>query len=202
MLCNGTEDWWSFLLRQIVMPLLSLIPGTPSISQLSTSYEKKGYRAADGGFFLKRYRGGGKLAQIHVSCNGGSPILSDTLLQHGKTALTLLILHSRYSDETEPIQNILKTYGIPPSILSETSIVQISERRPGTKYDGISSLYHLCSKSGAVDKDSLGKNVPAYFGRFGTGARYVLVRPDLIIFSVSRALPELETCLGLLKEKN
>lgn len=200
MLCNGTEDWVTFFLRKIVMPLSSLIPGMPSISQLSMLHEKNGYRAAKGGFFLKEYGGGRKLSQIYVSCKGGPSVLSDTLLQHGKAVLTLLVLDPTDSKETESIRDILERHEIHRTILSDETVRLLCKRPPRPADKDMPTVYYPCSRPGAVDvEDSLAPSVNAYFGRFGPSAKYVVLRPDLIIFSVARTLLELESCLKLLK---
>jgi diphthamide biosynthesis methyltransferase len=99
-----------------------------SFSQVSTSHEKNGYRAAEGGFFLKTYRGGGKVSQIYASRKGRSAVLSDTLLQHGKAVLTLLVLDPRDNTETEGIRNILEEHEMRPTILSNDSIQLLCKR--------------------------------------------------------------------------
>ena len=204
MLCNGTEDWPSFLRRIIIMPLLALVPGMPSISQLSTLEEKKGYRGMKDGFFLTQYGGGGTLSQMYVCSSDRCPILSDGLLQHGRTVMTLLVLNPGNADEVEGVKNILTQSEVPLSMLSKESVVLLStsKQQPSIIDLGVSKIYQPCSKYGAVDSESLSsQSVRAYVGRFTSGAKYIIIRPDLIIFSVAKTFPELEMCLGLLNRK-
>lgn len=203
MLCNGTEDWASFFMRVIVAPLLLLIPGMPSISELSTAYEKEGYRATKDGFFLKGYGGGRKLSQIYVTTDEGSPVLSDCLLQHGRTTMTLLILDPKHQDELKTVEQALEQCRILESVISKKSIVLLSRNDHPQDWPDIkgSNLYRPCPESEVKNLEILpGYNVPRYYKRFGHGAKYVLIRPDLIIFAVAKTFSELQKCLELLKE--
>jgi 2-polyprenyl-6-methoxyphenol hydroxylase-like FAD-dependent oxidoreductase len=202
MLCNGTEDWMSFFLRVVIAPLLSLIPGMPSIPELSTAYEKEGYRATRDGFYLHGYGGGGKISQIYVKTNEGCPILSDCLLQHEKTTMTLLVLDPKHHEDIREAKAVLQRCCVPESILSKKSIVLLCSDPDRSALQDIrdSKLYRPCLESEVKTEIFPGYNIRRYFKCFSHGAKYVLIRPDLIIFAVAKSLADLENCLELLKE--
>ena len=63
-------------------------------------------------------------------------------------------------------------------------------------------VYQPWLESEIVGLESLpGYSVRKYFRRFTRGAKYVIIRPDLIIFAVAKSSVELEKCLELLQEK-
>lgn len=203
MLCNGTENWSSFFLRVLAVPILSFIPGLPSVSQLSTAYEKEGYRATKGGFFLEDYGGGRKLPQMYVKNRQGLPVLSDSLLRHGQTVMTLLTLDSNNDGEITEIESMLEKWKIHPSLLSMKSIVHLSSREQLLLSRDLkeSSHYQPCSKDEAMSMDIPGYNAQKYFARFTQAAKYVIIRPDFIIFAIAKTSIELERCFGMLIEK-
>jgi hypothetical protein len=176
----------------------------PSVSQLSTTYEKEGCRATRDGLFLRQYGGGGKLSQIYVRTNKCSPILSDCLLQHGRSVMTLLLLDPSNHDEVEEAESILERSRVPGSMLSQQSIVLLCSAAQSSTTTNMKSwkLYQPCLESEIVGLESLpGYSVRRYFGRFTRGAKYVITRPDLIIFAVAKSSVELEKCFELLQEK-
>jgi hypothetical protein len=182
-------------LRKIVLRLLSLIPGTPSISQLSTSHEKNGYWGAEGGFFLKTYGGGGKLSQIFVSRKGGSAVLPDTPLQHGKAVLTLLILHPRDNTETEGIRNILEEHEILLATVSNDSIDSYVND-PENHQSRICFQFTILipSQGPRIWEELLHRVWRRNLGSFVLNAKYVILRLDLINISVARTFSELRIC--------
>jgi hypothetical protein len=201
MLCSGNENYVSFIIR-IGAPLLARIPCLPSISQIATAHEKEGYKATKDGFFLRSYGGGGKLSQIFVK-DLGSPILSDHLLQHGPTLLTLLILDPSSHSEIEEVRRILEQCQTPTLLLSTQSITLLSSdsQQPGTTgMKGIKS-YRPCLGAETIVLGALpGYSVREYFKRLGRGAKYAIIRPDLIIFAAAKTPVELQKCLGLLNK--
>lgn len=203
MLCNGTEDWVTFFLRALVAPILSLIPGMPSISQISTAQEKEGYRATKDGFFLRSYGGGGKLSQMYVKADHGLPVLSDSFLRHGQSVMTLLVLDAGNDGLVAEIETTLKRCKIPESLLSMRSIVVLST---GEQHITLTDRhqpnnYQPCSKAEVSKMNLPGYNVGKYFDRFPRGAKYVIIRPDFIIFAIAKTSMELGRCLELLTSK-
>jgi 2-polyprenyl-6-methoxyphenol hydroxylase-like FAD-dependent oxidoreductase len=145
MLCNVAENWRVFFLRTIVAPLLSLIPGLPSLSKTSVAYEKEGYRATKDGFFLQGYGGGGKLSQIYVKSHDNLPVLSDSLLQHGQSVMTLLVLNPESQSAMKEVEKILRRCQVPEAILSRESIVFMSSDRHlfGCRHERLGSISTL-----------------------------------------------------------
>lgn len=200
MLCNGEETLSQCLFRKVAA-LLSLVPGVPPLSQLSASHEHKGYQSTKGGFFLSKYGGGGKVSQIYVMSNDSSPVLSDCLFQQEQTVMTLLVLDPSSLNELETVANTLKGSGVSPPVLSEQSIVLLSSGKRHSGGDDMETLnvYRPCLDAEIEGLEILpGYNNQAYFSRFPRGAKYVILRPDLIIFSVAKTALELEGCLQLL----
>lgn len=203
MLCNGAESWDLFLLRKVAA-LLSLIPGVPPVSRRSTTYEKEGYRATKDGFFLSECGGGGRLSQIYVKSHESSLVLSDCLLEHGQTVLTLLVLGPNSRSELKQVASVLRRSGVSSSILSEQSIVLLSSGEHLSGADDMKSLdvYRPCSETEIEGLKFLpGYNKQTYFSCFTKGAKYAIVRPDLIIFSVAKTALGLERCLESLNAK-
>ncbi|KAH8589013.1 hypothetical protein B0O99DRAFT_459116, partial [Bisporella sp. PMI_857] len=179
-LCNKPESWGFFFSKKIASLLSNLI-GMPSIAYLPLKRENIGYKDVKDGFFLARYQGGGKLAQVYVKTQHSSPILSDTLLQHGPSAMTLLVFEDN-GGIVAKAKSLLNTVTVPTSLLSEESIVSISSEKNDTR----AGVYHLCAQetlSGLPFK--AGYDEKAFLKRFPNTTKYAIVRPDLIIFATA-----------------
>lgn len=213
-ICNGTEGWTSFVLRQLmavytVIPLLRFIPPPPIQKEI------RGYQTVPDGFFLPQYGGGGKFAQIYALIRPASGeasrprevILSDTVLRRVPTVLTLLSLNDVGNTTSAEISSILERAKIHPAILSQESIVLVgssgstldADRKPGLSYPLTWSPAPLNILMGMTV--SLGYNPDAFISRLGgSSARYAIVRPDSIIFAVAGGTRELEECVMALAD--
>jgi hypothetical protein len=117
--------------------------------------------------------------------------------------MTLLLLDPSNHDEVQAAENILERSTVPGSMLSQQSIVLLSSAAQSSTTTDMNlwKLYQPCLESEIVGESLPGYSVRRYFGRFTRGAKYVIIRPDLIIFAVAKSSVELEKCFELLQEK-
>jgi hypothetical protein len=169
--------------------------------------EIRGYRACGSGTFLAKFGGGIKLAQIYVQVRlPDLPTLrvelSDQTLRRVPTVLTLLVIqHTRYGDDQGVLDllHFLSQSGINTSILSDKSIVQFDPAMSSNPETG-TARWPLCC---AAPVDLLagyplrpGYNSDHFLRRLGgPRARYVIVRPDNIVYAISRDVQSLTKCL-------
>ena len=195
-LTNEVETWTSFLFRNAIMFASNF--GLFNLSQKITDRERAGYRRAKDGFFLGQFGGGGKLAQIYIRYRSQNPLLSDEILRHNGSVMTLLIIgEDNGRNEDVDIRALLKECKVPATILSPNSIVSIALG------NSISSTgYTCCSQADLVGKKLRpGYNVKSYVESLPPRTRYAIIRPDFIIFAAATSLEELRQCLELLTER-
>lgn len=212
-LCNNEETWGFFFARS-VLSILQQIPFLSSITQMPVPTEANGYKATKEGFYLAEHGGGGKLAQIYVeefprdSHGPFAPqLLSDEILKQVPTLMVMLVV-GVYSAETETqLKKILKDASCPPSVLSQNSIIHfcptaseealeayanaMDASKPRPKICFPTSVHALRPNSTRPGYD------PAVFvARLGgPSTRYVIIRPDNIIFALARDQQQLADCL-------
>lgn len=193
-LCNEEESWGFWLFRNIesflrMTPLFSLLPNPRTMT------EARGYQGVKDGFFLPEYSGGGKLAQVSMeSSDGGKTFLSDHLLKHSDSLLTLMVLYPEYLGEAT---YALETARLPTGILSPAAIAVISSGTRDVPRPGRPVEYRLATPpDGEVLK---GCYCSTYLNRLGNGSfAYAIVRPDFYIFALLRHGAELyQALLGL-----
>ncbi len=195
-LCNNPETWGFYFTRTIA-GLLSYLPGVPPISKLSAAHHKEGYKD---GFFLMKQGGGGKVAQIYVKTEDGKPKLSDLLLQHGKSVLTLFIFGTN-DDDVFAARTTVRRSGLPNCVLSEESIVRFSPKNGNVGIDSRkkSYVYRPCYEHELADLDIMtGYRAQSYACSFPKGTKFAIIRPDLIIHSAARTVEELRICMEML----
>lgn len=170
-----------------------------------------GYSTCGSGAFLAEFGGGIKLAQIYVQVrlpDRPTPRveLSDQTLRRAPTVLTLLFIqHTQYREEQCELDllQLLSQSGVNSSMLSDKSIVQFDPARSSNLETG-TGRWPLCH---AAPADLLtgyplrpGYSSDHFLQRLGDSrARYVIVRPDHIIYAISRDLHGLRKCLEELK---
>ncbi|PMD28873.1 FAD/NAD(P)-binding domain-containing protein [Hyaloscypha variabilis F] len=199
ILCNEPDNWRFFLLRQLAN-MLSYIPGAPTLRSRQNVEERLKYQAVkSAGFFLTSYRGGCKVAQVYVKSGAGRLLLSDQLLRQSKSVMTILTLNGGI-DDAGAIRNIISRVKMPDSIISTESVVSISSRFENKETTG--EAYRVCSREELNGKDIRERyNSKSYLKRFPRGAKYGILRPDLIIFAACRTIGELESCILALKNR-
>ena len=197
MICNKAETWRFFFLRKAVT-FASDIGLLPKHSQWNAARERAGYKKTPGGFFLAEYGGGAKLAQVYVRSGTCSYLLSDELLKHRESVMTLLIASDgcEKADEADAIA-LLQECNLSPVILSPKSLVSISSSQRNSN-----AAYACCSERELSDcKLRHGYKGSSYLASLPQGTKYAIVRPDFILVAAARSLKELRTCFDWLNEK-
>lgn len=173
--------------------------------------DSRGYSACGSGTFLAESGGGIKLGQIYVQVRiPDLPTLrvelSDQTLRRAPTVLALLVIqHTRYRDDQGvlDLQQLLSQSGVNSSILSDKSIVQFDPAMSSNLETG-TGRWPLCRPAPA---DLLagyplrpGYNSDHFLQHLGDSrARYVIVRPDNIIYAISKDIHGLRKRLEELK---
>ena len=198
-LCNKPDNWIFFMIRQLVT-LLSYIPGAPTLRSQQLAEERTKYQSVKAaGFFLPRYGGGCKVAQVYVKSKAGELLLTDQLLRQSKSVMTILTLNGSI-DDAGAVRNSLSKVDMPDSIISRESVVSISSHFDDGKRT--SESYQLCSRKELDGKDIReGYSDKKYLNHFPRGTKYAILRPDLIIFAACRTIGELESCMLALKNR-
>jgi 2-polyprenyl-6-methoxyphenol hydroxylase-like FAD-dependent oxidoreductase len=192
------------------------IPYFPA--DVAAATERMGFSKVNGGFFLRDYNGGIKLAQIHVqsSARPQGSMLSDCLVKPTKSSFTLLILDKgrNLGQKYQDAKNAVLAAGLDPTVLSTDSIVayDILETQPVTNLaeaDTLSKSSQLATYSPAPHSGIQGRLVPGYDKRsytdrfgydwFGNPKSFAIIRPDLFIFACTRNVSELRKCLAKLR---
>ncbi|KAI8281956.1 3-(3-hydroxy-phenyl)propionate/3-hydroxycinnamic acid hydroxylase [Colletotrichum sp. SAR 10_98] len=124
--CNSQPTLWILALAKLhgFINSIPILRGYDLVAQ----QERRGFCGVAGGFFLKAYNGGARLAQIHVrSSLSQSPILSDNLLRQCGTIFTVLLVANGDSMETSEsyaeAKEAISGASLDPNVLSEESIV-------------------------------------------------------------------------------
>ncbi|KAK5173724.1 uncharacterized protein LTR77_002405 [Saxophila tyrrhenica] len=187
-LCNEEETWGFWVFRNVesvlkMIPFFSYLPNPRSMT------EAKGYQGVKGVFFLTRFGGGGKLAQVYMdSTDSGNVFLSDHLLRHEQSLLTLIVLDTGNREEAI---TALKSSDISPSMLSPEDIIVVKNKK-----HTISPQTHVTGYSPTSLSDGTipnGYSPATYWSRLGKGSyAYAIVRPDFYIFALLRNKEELE----------
>ena len=202
--CNNKPPGWFLLLTK----LLTYAESNPSIRSwvdLAASKERVGFSGVEAGFFLKKFGGGFRLAQIHLQPSSGGPsIMSDALLRGKGTVFTLLVISNGRETSlrlrSEAVDAI-KGLNFDQHALSENSVVVynkggVKDYLPtSVEYSPLSA--HQLSELGFVP---VGYDSGSYLDRLVKGSRYVLLRPDMFVFACARGIGELRICLEELKE--
>ena len=209
-LCNEPDTLGAYLFRK-TLTILSHLPCIPSL--FPPSREHLGYKPTDGGFFLREYDGGGKLAQIYVQSSDREPRLSDQLLRQGNAVMTLLIVTDEPETEAAKVERVLQASNAKSSIISSESLLFYSldlqsfgqfPERSNHQSPSRNVLFHQVLKEdlaaiGITTRP--GYNPAAFADRLGIGTKYAIVRPDYIFFALAKNLKELEHCVELLNKR-
>ncbi|GIC92877.1 putative monooxygenase [Aspergillus udagawae] len=209
-LCNK-ESSWSLSVQLACVNIVQGFLGALGMRLGPFGKDSQGYHGCVGGGFTAEHGGGFKLGQVYVQTSlpdsSTSKVeLSDQALRRIPTILTLLVVASTQCSKTEQelvaLLQVLRQSGIDPSVLSEMSILQ---------FDPSDSSDHLSGGSRwpvsrVASADLLtgypvrpGYSSSQFMRRLGDSrARYVIVRPDNIVFAMSRDLGGLKSSLDAL----
>ncbi|KAJ4046708.1 hypothetical protein NW761_007343 [Fusarium oxysporum] len=166
--------------------------------------DNDGYAGLDRGFFLTDQHGAGKTAQIWVKMADGMVLLSDHIFREPTSILTVLALGSVTAQEASELKQVIDAGELPPNILAENVVILRGDESPYNSVTApwISELFP-CRPD---DLEKMGVSLlrgydPASFRRrFHSSTRYVLVRPDFIVFSQAKSIEELAGQLGQAKK--
>jgi 2-polyprenyl-6-methoxyphenol hydroxylase-like FAD-dependent oxidoreductase len=205
-LCNHRPAFWIRVLLCFTS-LAERIPFLPRLPSPEGILERRGFTTVRGGFFLKDFRGGARLAQIHVESSSDKvSALSDTLLHRSPGIFTLIVISKDDGDGQNLYQNARTAIlgaSLDSSILSEESIVLFNPRHDSPPTSALSDGCGTNGKENAalVYRAEITTRGAAYIDRLGHDTKFALVRPDFLVFACTRDMNTLVTCLQKLKER-
>ncbi|KAI1084699.1 monooxygenase-like protein [Whalleya microplaca] len=199
-LCNQGDNFFFWLYRNIIRAI-RLIPLIPQPSEDFAAFETRGYKPVKDGFFLGKFSGGGRLAQIYIESRHQAPMLSDGLTGKSSIMTLLIITSSQSSKIIEQAKIALREVSLNRSVLSDDSIKVFSHNQPPINDEGI-ELYFPSPDERLLDMGIPIKrmyNASNYSRRFNPNTQFVLVRPDFYIFALASNIVELVEILESLK---
>ncbi|KAH7124646.1 hypothetical protein EDB81DRAFT_911677 [Dactylonectria macrodidyma] len=210
MVCNHKPSFGLLAILWLQM-LLESVPFLPSLPDPQGWKERQAFTGVKGGFFLKGYNGGARLAQIHVqSSSKQTPVLSDLLLK-SDSILTILVISSGndHAQLYEDARAAVTVTAIDSTIVSEESIVvftpcvdasNASKPTQGSRKAQI-EVFSPTLRSKLKEPLRSGYDHRPYVDRLGRSTKFCLVRPDFFLFACAKDQGELVKCLALLKER-
>lgn len=200
-LCNEEDEGYFWGFRQLVsfiskMPLLENIITFDSIQTY-----RAGYRPMQTGFFLHGLNGGRRLPQVYVQTASRPPFLSDQLLQRPDVVLTLFIIDEYPRDHLDKVRQLIQAANLDPAFISEKSITMLtpnqgSELSFDTTVPKNEEVVGIAPKSSLGDKELLKfYDGAALINQLGTSTKFVIIRPDFIIFAAVKSYDELKEAL-------
>ncbi|KAM5510071.1 hypothetical protein FOXYSP1_13037 [Fusarium oxysporum f. sp. phaseoli] len=148
--------------------------------------------------------GAGQTAQIWVKMAGGTVLLSDHIFRESTSILTVLVLGSVTAQEASELKQVIDAGELPPNILVENVVILRGDESPYNSVTApwISEL--LPCRPDDLEKMGVsllrGYDPVSFRRRFHSSTRYVLVRPDFIVFSQAKSIKELVGQLGQAKK--
>ncbi|RYP38409.1 hypothetical protein DL766_000987 [Monosporascus sp. MC13-8B] len=195
-LCNVGDTFGFWFFRNMAW-LSRLISFVPTIPHPFTGAEQKGYRSVADGFFLSKFGGGGRVAQIYVESREHSPMLSDELLRLRPTVLTLLAIVRDTTDVAQLVHHAkaaLDGVRAPPAIVSSNSLRVFSPTGPVDTED--IDVFFPAAREHLGSRFIQESYKPStYVERFAPTTKYALIRNDFYIFAQASSLDELVTCI-------
>lgn len=187
------------------------IPFLPRLSDPQASMERKGFTAVEGGFSLKAYNGGARLAQIYVqSPSEQTPILSDRLLHQSNGAFTVLVIgnSSNYERLYADAKAAIEATSFHPTVASKESIVvftpeaggSVTFKPMGDQDKDLVEVFAPALRSQLSGNIAADYNDGVYVDRLGRSTEFAIVRPDLFVFACAKNLNDLVQCLASLKK--
>lgn len=207
-LCNN-EASWAVNLQVVALKLLRLVSRGFTLPFSPSAAVSRGYLGCPQGAFLPESRGGTKLGQIYVQTRTAdsdsvSIELSDQVLRRVPTILTLLVLHSPCQQNDQGgVLDLLRQSRIDPDILSPASVVhidltaktEIERHASGTQVSFPAQPHQLIGyplRPGYSDHQLMNIQKDSW-------VRYVIVRPDNIVYAQAGTLQDLKNCLKALE---
>ncbi|KAH6982497.1 hypothetical protein EDB80DRAFT_692051 [Ilyonectria destructans] len=166
--------------------------------------DNDGYAGLDRGFFLTGQHGAGKTAQMWVKTADGPVLLSDHIFWKSASILTVLVLGSVTAQEASELKQVIDSGDLPPHVVADNVVILRGDESSCNSVTApwISELFPC--KSDDLEKMGVlllrGYDPAAFRRRFLSSTRYVLVRPDFIVFSQAKTIEELAGQLRQAKE--
>lgn len=198
-LCNEPESWGFWLFRNVeaalkMTPIFRLLPHPRAVT------EARGYCGLQDGWFLPGYNGGGKCAQIYVEHTKGGSALSDQMLHHEDSLLTLVILQPEH---TQTALDTLRGADLPQGLLSQKSVIVLTTNEHEPVVTGQRSTIAIKPLSASRNRDVAmpkGYRPETYSTRLSSSSNaFAVVRPDFYIFALVRDVSQLMGVFSKLK---
>ena len=201
-------------LRNTVIKMLWKVPPVAEYLTQQALCDNFSYKPCQNGFFLACQRGGLKLSQTWLRQRSGPSRLSDDVLFAGKQGFILMVIVNDEEDSEDEIdarldqlQEVLHQANISRDVISSGQAIILAQRcfeeiqspaRDQKESATISqSIYFSCEPSPeATGMDPLSSprmrryNKRSMIQKLGRDARYIILRRDLFLFSVSRSIVE------------
>lgn len=214
-LCNDSPTFIGQLQVYLIKVALGVSSHLPHPS-FEAGLEANGYKASEDGTFLRQFGGGARLAQIYVEfCHKGSRLttilLSDDVLRSVPTIFSLIMIRSPRSsadalmNELELLASLITKSGISNHLLSRRSILIFDPTTSsnGEKHRDEIPVFSPASSDDLITYPRRGLyDANQFMRRMGNSrVKYVIVRPDQVIYAKATSLPEFQGCLNMLKER-
>jgi 2-polyprenyl-6-methoxyphenol hydroxylase-like FAD-dependent oxidoreductase len=209
-LCNGSEPWLWYGLRQVAATL-SRIPSLKDLSQVHVSVaETIGLRCPEKAFHLSKSNGGYKVAQIRLRRrSSGALLLSDELLCNGSSILTLIVLADDNQRQRAMVRGVIENAGLDPAILSPGGVRFVDLGRCWTEVVSTGGIRRpevsLHSTEGRDVAETFYPNTKreaqTYQSRIGKATKYAVIRPDFVVFGTAEDINELAACIRALSKR-
>jgi 2-polyprenyl-6-methoxyphenol hydroxylase-like FAD-dependent oxidoreductase len=204
--CNNQPAWWVFLLARIIKALERVAPSLWRRYDAIAATESRGFSNVPGGFYLPAYKGGVRLAQVHMlSSRGDEPFLSDNLLRSQCTIFTLLIISDGDKEQRVRLQGeaeaAIKAASFAPEVLSVKSVAVYAAMMPADDKRNVSTELFAPAPPAMIKVPVKGAyDSTAFVNRLSQSTRFAILRPDWFVFACARDAYELEYCLSELKK--
>ncbi|EXA32471.1 hypothetical protein FOVG_16304 [Fusarium oxysporum f. sp. pisi HDV247] len=191
-------------LLSVLESVLGYLPRLRDCIARRALMDNDGHAGLDRGFFLTDQHGAGQTAQIWVKMAGGTVLLSDHIFRESTSILTVLVLGSVTAQEASELKQVIDAGELPPNILVENVVILRGDESPYNSVTApwISEL--LPCRPDDLEKMGVsllrGYDPVSFRRRFHSSTRYVLVRPDFIVFSQAKSIKELVGQLGQAKK--
>ncbi|KAJ6133739.1 hypothetical protein N7523_000061 [Penicillium sp. IBT 18751x] len=204
-LCNQEATLLGNIQTALVKLVLNFL-GPLKIKSPFAIADSRGYSSCQGGNLLPTAGGGLKLGQIYLQTYlPGRELatkieLSDKALRRVPTIMSLMVINSSSQQDDDDLKRVFGKYQIHSDLLSTDSIVHFTfglekldlQHRKNERAVSIPAPTHLLHGYPV----RVGYNVHQFQQRLSDSrAKFVILRPDGIIFAKARSLSDLENCL-------
>jgi len=190
IITNQRSTITAFLFRNL-MRLLWSVPILVRMLTRKAIGDDFQYQDSPGVFGLLNRGGGRKLPQIWVRSGEEEPVLSDAVLIHDMSRLSLVVILRNEEADEKALAKLVEQTAVPEGIFSAESIVFLQIDTKVTCSDkgcGLQMHYRPCSRQELLEegiKPITGYDDKTLSRQIGKSAKYVILRPDFYIHSVA-----------------